>query len=103
MAFHLPKSHHQIHHQFRHQRTSCKHPVTITRIPQFRNILPPTYNRRQYLKTSYFYNNMEKEANFVIFKINIISNLMNTISKRVKAELKPSKIESSKHVSKSFT
>ena len=45
---------------------------------------------------------MEKEANFVIFKINIISNLMNTISKRVKAELKPSKIESSKHVSKSF-
>ena len=41
--------------------------------------------------------NMEKEANFVNFKIKIISDLIKIINEKIKTELKTFKIESLKH------
>ena len=50
-----------------------------------------------------FLDNMEKEAKFVNFQNNIISDLTKIISKKIKVELKAFKIESSKHLSESLT
>ena len=55
------------------------------------------------LKNKLFLDNVEKEAKFVNFKKNIISNLAKIISEKIKTELKISKIESSKHLSESMT
>ena len=46
---------------------------------------------------------MEKEAKFVNFKNNVISDLTKTISKKIKAELKTFKTESLKKISESVT
>ena len=46
---------------------------------------------------------IEKEAKFVNFKNNIISNLTKIMSQKIKTELKIFKIESSKHLSESLT
>ena len=46
---------------------------------------------------------MEKEAKFINFKNNIISDLTKIISEKIKTELKMFKIESSKHLSESLT
>ena len=46
---------------------------------------------------------IEKEAKFVNFKNNIISNLTKIMSEKIKTELKIFKIESSKHLSESLT
>ena len=46
---------------------------------------------------------MEKEAKFVNFKKNIISNLTKIISEKNKTELKTFKIESLEQLSKSLT
>ena len=50
-----------------------------------------------------FLDNMEKEAKFINFKNNIISDLTKIISEKIKKELKMFKIESSKHLSESLT
>ena len=55
------------------------------------------------LEKELFLDNMEKEAKFLNFKNNIISNLTKIISKKIKTELKIFKIESSKHLSESLT
>ena len=88
MTFHLPMSH--------HQRRKYK-------LTQFQNILCLIYNRRQYLKNELFLDNMEKEAKFVNFKNNIISDLTKLISEKIKTELKIFKIELPKHLSESLT
>ena len=46
---------------------------------------------------------MEKQAKFVNFKNNMISDQTKIISKKIKTELKTFKIESPKHVSESLT
>ena len=46
---------------------------------------------------------MEKQAKFVNFKNNMISDQSKIISKKIKTELKIFKIESPKHVSESLT
>ena len=46
---------------------------------------------------------MEKEAKFVNFKNNIISDLTKIISEKIKTELKTFKIESLKQLSESLT
>ena len=55
------------------------------------------------LENELFLDNMEKEARFVNFKNNIISDLTKIISEKIKTELKAFKIESSKHLSESLT
>ena len=47
------------------------------------------------LENELFLDNMEKEAKFVNFKNNIISDLTKIISEKIKTELKTFKIESS--------
>ena len=46
------------------------------------------------LENELFLDNMEKEAKFVNFKNNVISDLTKTISEKIKAELKTFKTES---------
>ena len=55
------------------------------------------------LENELFLDNMEKEAKFLNFKNNIISDLTKIISEKIKRELKTFKIESSKHLPKSLT
>ena len=55
------------------------------------------------LENELFLDNMEKEAKFVNFKNNIISDLTKIISEKIKAELKTFKIESLKQLSESLT
>ena len=55
------------------------------------------------LENELFLDNMEKEAKFVNFKNNIISDLTKIISKKIKIKLKIFKIELSKHLSESLT
>ena len=55
------------------------------------------------LENELFLDNIEKEAKFVNFKNNIISDLTKIISEKIKTELKAFKIESSKHLSESLT
>ena len=55
------------------------------------------------LENELFLDNMEKEAKFVNFENNIISDLTKIISEKIKTELKTFKIESSKHLSESLT
>ena len=55
------------------------------------------------LENELFFDNMEKEAKFLNFKNNIISDLTKIISEKIKRELKTFKIESSKHLPKSLT
>ena len=50
-----------------------------------------------------FLDNTEKEARFVNFKNNIISDLTKIISEKIKTELKTFKIESLKQLSESLT
>ena len=84
--FHLLKSHHQINHQFYHQRTNCKRPVKICWLPQFQNILSPFYNRWRYFKTSFSLIKWEKKTYFVNFKNNIIPYLTKIINEKIKTE-----------------
>ena len=55
------------------------------------------------LENELFLGNIEKEAIFVNFKNNIISDLTKIISEKIKTELKLFKLESSKHLSESLT
>ena len=55
------------------------------------------------LDNELFLDNMEKEAKFVSFKNNIISDLTKIISEKIKTELKTFKIESLKQLSESLT
>ena len=55
------------------------------------------------LENELFLDNMEKEAKFVNFKNNIISDLTKIISEKIKTELKTFKIESLKQLSESLT
>ena len=54
------------------------------------------------LENELFLDNMEKEANFINFKINI-SDLKKIINEKIQMELKTFKIESAKHLSESLT
>ena len=55
------------------------------------------------LENELFLDNMEKEAKFVNFKNNIISDLTKIISEKIKTELKTFKIESLKQLSEYLT
>ena len=55
------------------------------------------------LESEFFLGNIEKEAKFVNFKNNIISDLTKIISEKIKTELKTFKIESLKQLSESLT
>ena len=55
------------------------------------------------LENELFLDNMEKEAKFVNFKNNIISNLTKIISEKIKTGLKTFKTESLKQLSESLT
>ena len=55
------------------------------------------------LENELFLDNTEKEAKFVNFKNNFISDLTKIISEKIKTELKAFKIESLKQISESLT